>query len=363
MNNPPVAGGYRFSLFLDGDGNAWGCGRNTYGALGVGDTENKEIPSKIIIPQKIVMISAGQAHSLFLDYEGYSWSCGWNEYGQLGLGDTNMRVRPERIELPNISEIKALYNHSIFLDHAGLVWVCGNNGAYQLGCEDWPVHTPRLIENLPKIKTCAGGQYHSFFLDVEGSVWGCGGNLCGQLGLGCESKKISQPTRVENIPAIVSINSGQNHSFFIDKEGQVWGCGGNSRGQLTFKASDKVFNTLTKLEFPNAIQSIVAGSQFSIILDDGGNIWICGECNGDITLQRLGNAPPLIRFIAAGEDHGLFVTEKERVFSIGCHEYGQLGIRQKKKKNFPSFNKIKTLPLISAPQLCIDTPKSARNTA
>jgi len=48
----------------------------------------------------------GYEHSLFLDEFGNAWACGNNQYGQLGLGDNNQRTTPERINnLPPITSV------------------------------------------------------------------------------------------------------------------------------------------------------------------------------------------------------------------------------------------------------------------
>ena len=43
------------------------------------------------------------------------WTCGWNEYGQLGLGDSEDRNIP--IQIPNFKaeKISARRNHTIML--------------------------------------------------------------------------------------------------------------------------------------------------------------------------------------------------------------------------------------------------------
>ena len=57
--------------------------------------ENK-IPKKISQLSGIVSVAGSDEFSIYLDQEGNVFTCGNNNYGQLGLGDTNQRNTPTK---------------------------------------------------------------------------------------------------------------------------------------------------------------------------------------------------------------------------------------------------------------------------
>src|SRR3990167_2889931 len=103
-----ISGGHH-NLFLDPSGSVWSCGYNKYGQLGLGDVENRNVPTKITGLPKITSVSAGEYFSLFLDEKGFVWSCGLGECGFLGLGDNYNRKNPEKIK--SISNIKLICSY------------------------------------------------------------------------------------------------------------------------------------------------------------------------------------------------------------------------------------------------------------
>lgn len=133
-------------------------GDNDFGELGLGDNENRNIPTQT--PNlKAKQISAGTAHTVLIDLKDDVWSFGSNEYGQLGLGDN--------------------YNTNI----------------------------PTQIPNL-KSKQMSAGWYHTMIIDLEDNLWGFGRNIAGQLGLG-DYKNRNAPTQIPNIKA-KQVSTGEN---------------------------------------------------------------------------------------------------------------------------------------------------------
>lgn len=231
-----VASGDSHSLFLDDSGTAWGCGNNKSGQLGLGSFSRSIVtePTKISKVSQIVSIHAGNRLSLFLNAEGQAFICGYNEHGRLGLGTTDNIHKPTPI--PNLPHIvtAALSTHSLLLDVEGCVWGCGHNSHGQLGvC----VTVTRYIaeytkfQNLPSIKAVACANTHSVFLDTEGYVWMCGLNEYGELGFP-DNLDRRTPAQLGDIPPIICISAGYRFSFFVDINYRLWPCGFNAYSQL-----------------------------------------------------------------------------------------------------------------------------------
>ena len=98
------------SLILKNDGTLWGCGWNSYGQLGLGDTNNRNTFTQITTnTDDIKSVYCGWKHTLILENDGTLWGTGWNEKGQLGLGATTARTTFTQVTI-HADDIKSFPN-------------------------------------------------------------------------------------------------------------------------------------------------------------------------------------------------------------------------------------------------------------
>ncbi len=130
---PPVAkmghGDYT-ALYLTKDGVAWTRGHNSYGAAGTGNTTSKnELSPAKIAPKGLLDAKVGYYHSLWLDGSGQAWSVGYNTYG--GLGDnTTSHKSAALVKMTNgadVVQVAPTYHGSCVLKKDGSVWCTGYN--------------------------------------------------------------------------------------------------------------------------------------------------------------------------------------------------------------------------------------------
>jgi alpha-tubulin suppressor-like RCC1 family protein len=180
--------------------------------------------------------------------------------------------------------------------------------------------------------TIAAGNYHSLFLDTEGNVWATGSNKDGQLGLGDNVNNVQVSTKIDTLPAIKAVAARNNHSLFLDNEGNVWATGCNNYGRLGL--GDNTVRTVpTKIDNMPPIKTIVAGYDYSLMLDEEGNVWVTGAdyyfgrlgIGFNMVPTRINNMPP-IKAIAAGYYHSLFLDNEGNVWATGRNKDGQLGL-------------------------------------
>ena len=109
-------------------------GNNFQGQLGLGDFDNRNMPTQVGIDSDWTSISCGSLHCVGIRNKCvYSW--GNNQYGQLGLGDFDNRNTPNQSTLPcDTSELifQPGSQHTIGIKDGFLI-ACGRNDSGQLG--------------------------------------------------------------------------------------------------------------------------------------------------------------------------------------------------------------------------------------
>ena len=122
------------------DGTLWSCGYNGRGELGLGDTTNRSIlVQELLGKNNWNTISCGGVWNMAIDTDGKLWSWGYNPDGQLGLGDTNNRSIPTQVGLlTNWQSIGCTTGSAITaaIKSDGTLWTWGNNGTGVMGVGD-----------------------------------------------------------------------------------------------------------------------------------------------------------------------------------------------------------------------------------
>lgn len=93
--------------------------------------------------------------------------------------------------------------------------------------------------DVSPIVSIATGRNHVLALDTAGRVYSWGDNHKGQLGLTKGSKEVRKPQLVTELDKkqICQIYAGEYHSFAIQKDGEIYAWGNNSKQQLLIPAS------------------------------------------------------------------------------------------------------------------------------
>jgi alpha-tubulin suppressor-like RCC1 family protein len=284
-----VAGGNSHSLFLLANGEAYGAGENNYGRLGDGTGTDRHTPVRVASGlANISQVAAGNYHSLFLLANGEAYGAGWNERGRLGDGTWTNRHTPVRVAsgLTGISQVAGGGSHSLFLLANGEAYGAGQNRYGELGDgTTTDRHTPvRVASGLTGISQVAGGGSHSLFLLANGEAYGAGSNYDGQLGDGTTTDRHTPVRVASGLKGISQVAGGGSHSLFLLANGEAYGAGQNTRGQL----GD---GTTTERHTPVRVAS--------------------GLTN--------------ISQVAAGGDHSLFLLANGEAYGAGWNRYGQLG--------------------------------------
>ena len=316
------------SIIVDTNRNAWSFGRNSSGQLGLGIEDYiSTLPKQIQMPSgiKVKQVSVGDFFSMIIDTDSNVWSFGYNDKGQLGLGNVTNRNIPTQIQNVKAKQIACGHDHAMIIDLNDNVWSFGNNEFGQLGLryyyeENDYISTPTQIQNV-KAKQIACGGEHSIIIDLNDNVWSFGHNNHGQLGLGLGELYISTSTKIPNIKA-TQIACGGEHSMILDLNNNVWSFGRNIFGQLGL-GNNETRNTPTQIQNIKAGQ-IACGYDQSMILDLNDNVWSFGyNAKGGLGLgdNQNRNIPTQIpnitaKQISCGFNYSMILSYRSLVISF-----------------------------------------------
>ncbi|WP_328906505.1 chromosome condensation regulator RCC1 [Streptomyces sp. NBC_00234] len=215
---------------------AWGG--NAYGELGNGTivptkdgTQNLPLPVQSI--DEVKDVSVGCAFSVALRQDGSVWTWGTNSYGRLGLGDTNNRPTPQQVTgLSDIVAISAGCQHVLALTAEGTVKAWGRGQDGRLGTDstdDSPL--PADVAHLDGVARIYAGARHNFAVLEDGEVRAWGANASGQLGDGTTTDRTT-PVPIDALRDIQDLDPGANHTLAVRTDQSVLAWGDNAAGQL-----------------------------------------------------------------------------------------------------------------------------------
>ena len=146
-----VAAGGNHSMALTSDGDVYSWGWGMYGQLGHNDYTDRLLPTKVDALDNVSGIACGAVHSMALRRgEGSVFVWGFGYAGQLGLGDCENRLLPTMVpKLRGVLTVAAGCCHSLALEMDGTVAAWGYNKKGQLGLGDTEDRlSPTVVEGL-----------------------------------------------------------------------------------------------------------------------------------------------------------------------------------------------------------------------
>ncbi|KAG3251157.1 hypothetical protein PI124_g4247 [Phytophthora idaei] len=263
--------GHTLALTESGELFAWGNGSN--GRLGLGDTNDRSSPTRVVIPTarqgneteggpessttsapiRFRHIFCGASHSLGLSWDGRAYAWGKNNQGQCGHGHTNDQWVIQEIESFEDGEegecvtyAAGGWEHSLFCTTSGRVYSCGcgYKDSRRAGIPPVLGHgdcdrrlKPTLIQALDdareEIVKVACGWDHSLAVSATGKVYTWGSGTNGKLGHGDE-ESFDIPTIVRSMEGkhVKDAKAGCEHTVFLTYDHELWTCGQGDSGRL-----------------------------------------------------------------------------------------------------------------------------------
>jgi len=136
-----------------------------------------------------------------------------------------------------------------------------------------------LVAPLAQAATIAAGTDHSIAIKDDGTVWVWGDNSHGQLGNGTSGTGTGSlvPVQVPGLANIIAVSAGQDFSIALEDSGQVWTWGDDVVGQLGDGAAGAGRTTPYQITSLTGITMIAAGQQFVLALRSDGSVWAWGK--------------------------------------------------------------------------------------
>jgi alpha-tubulin suppressor-like RCC1 family protein len=322
---------------------AWGY--NGLGGLGIGNTQNQDLPIAVNVPHGL---RANQARSgpfsIAVNSAGQVYTWGQGDQGEMGNGAFKSHLRPVRVRLPKgikVTSARGGYQFAVALTTTGKVLTWGNGTSGQLGNghkvnRDAPVWVklPRGVR-ITAVSAC--GEC-AIALTSTGRVLAWGDGESGQLG---DGKTVSTDTPVwVKLPRhtkVSGIAAGADHLLAVTSAGGLLAWGDDSRGELGIGAKG-IRLTAVRVQLPRGVKvvSASAGLLHSLALTTTGRVLAWGG-NGDGQLgdgSIMDSGVPVsvhlpktahIVAIAAGRYHSLALTGGGKILAWGDGSYGQLG--------------------------------------
>jgi alpha-tubulin suppressor-like RCC1 family protein len=265
-------------------------GDNSYYQLGsaIDDPTSSEMPLEITGISDIVQLTAGYRISAAVTLMGevYYWGSLFADYIE-GTGFMSTKETPSVLTGTYV-DISAGADHLLLLDDSGQAHAMGKNDMAQF-CAVFPDvegdDAPAPISGAKGISRVFAGDGTSFFIKTNGDLYGCGDNTYGQLAEDYGSKASISAFEWLLFTSDLDwtfITSANKRTHGIDSEGLLWSWGVEDAGELGVNCADRsgseYFPEQVLTEYsPETWHMVAAGIEHTVGIKTDGTLWAWGS--------------------------------------------------------------------------------------
>ena len=310
----------------------------------------------------VPVVGQGYGNTITLKEDGTVWATGKNDYGQLGVGDTTNRNTSVQVKidentyLENVIKIDVTDNTTIALTKTGEVYAWGKNEFGELGLGDrtyrsYATRVKGIDGNgyLENIIDVANGDENSYAIDKNGNVYGWGDGNYHQIDDTTTSR--TTPTQMSDCTDAISVSAGDCFMAFIQANSNSCVRGYNRYGQ---RGNGTTADTPTgTCIVGNDINKICAGNDSTLIIKEDGTVWTSGRNQyGELGVGDTSNRTTYTKLTLEdgteikakyGELNSSITTilgKDGKVYTTGYNRYGQLS-------NGTTTNSTKLKPMLN----------------
>jgi alpha-tubulin suppressor-like RCC1 family protein len=298
-------------------------------------------------------VDSGINHNGIIKTTGRIFMWGGNGFGQLGDNSTTQRSTPVSVAgaVKTFCKISLGGAISLAIDKNGKIWSWGYQQLGELGINVSGTTSSRTPVSVITTKTFChigvsnnSGANRSIAIDKDGNVWGWGSNSQGQIGDGTTTSRLI-PVQVTSGKTFCKIASGIAYSLAIDKNGRAWSWGSGGNGSL---GDNTVSNRCIPVSVAGATKTfcqIECSSWSSYAIDKNGRAWAWGLNGfgqlGDNSITRrntpvsVAGAVKTFCQISGGDCHTVAIDKNGRAWAWGLNDRGQLGDNTTVSKRTP----------------------------
>ncbi|XP_039250516.2 RCC1-like G exchanging factor-like protein [Styela clava] len=296
------------------------CGLTATGALGLREkssrTQSRRYPIRLtnIGKLKITSVGCGYGYTVFASNNRdliKVWGSGINTQSQLGFHSSQKGVTKGRpaesghfdyvmettaIPIPFDSFSKTKVTQ-VSCGRAHTLLLTDNEGIFSFGCNSFGQCGREIIEGeiyqgsrkihciphnhfLSPVTQISCGMDHSLFLTKSGEVYGCGWGADGQTGLGSYEKTGIPKLLKGDLEGVKvqQISTFADMSMAVCEDGHLYGWGNSEYYQLASVTDDTQVCTPIRLPFKNIgkIVSAAAGGSICCALNEEGEVFVWG---------------------------------------------------------------------------------------
>ena len=307
-------------------------GQNSYGQVTNDGTWGTDKPVSTIIETDVTDVYPNTTSNKYFIKKSNSdiMAIGYNNLSSLGIGVSLTLATELWVENPKAI---AVGNTMLYVTQDGNVYAAGLNSrgsARGDGSEDSPKLDYALIEtNAVDVFFCGS---ITFIKMENGDLKGFGYNNYGQcLGNGDVTSPILTSQELDDSD-IIYVDGHGNHTIMLASNGDVWGSGLNSYGQVLGNG-DVTSPQSTRVKIETGAKAIACGAGHTVILMENGDVKAFGQNNhgqvlgnGDVTSPQSTSAviETGAKAIACGAGHTVILMENGDVKAFGQNNYGQV---------------------------------------
>jgi len=313
--------GHRVSMVIMENGSLWGWGDNSYGAIGDGTTEDRNMPVKIM--DDVRMADSAFGVSMAVKNDNTLWAWGDNSRGLYG----NITTEDSRVPLKVMDDVIFVSiggNHVAAIKSDNSLWVWGTTDQYEYYDMFFPRIPTMVMSDV--VYVSAGLSGHTMVITEDRTLWGWGINNSGELGIGvCEVRLLPQPRElppVRIMDNVAQVITGGEITGAVTLDGALWAWGNNQVGGVGDGTNRDRY-------YPVRILEDIKYMSLTTALTSDGVMWAWGMRIFGYGTETINYYPVKITDSVAmisSMGHTLIKKNDETLWVWGNNSSGQLGI-------------------------------------
>ena len=274
--------------YINNNNELYGCGQNYSGQQGSGDTSNVLTFTKRA--ENVKAVDSNPSTTWFIDFEGNLYGCGSNRYGQQGSGDTsNVLTFTKRAE--NVKDFSCSSETSWYVNDNNELYGCGHNNHGQQSSNN-TTDILRFTLRRSGVRKVVAENESTWCIKTDDTLYSCGDNSYGWLGkaVNGDSKNFDVRAVGSNVKDIfINLYTAR----YLTNNNELYSCGYNAEGQQSLSYGETHSNSVDFFrKRAENVKKVATSTHTIFYIDFEGNLYGCGDnrAGQQGNNQRSGNA-------------------------------------------------------------------------